>query len=94
MNIEPCVLTNPHAGLLSKSVNVAQLKTLRSYVSSQDFNPYRPHLLVSETLSYLIGAVSRPRQLLARIGYLFSRAMQHRFTSDSHARIRSCVFDS
>lgn len=47
-----------------------------------DFDPE------SESVSYLLEAVSRPRHILARIGYPFSRAMQHRFARDSHARIR------
>ena len=47
----------------------------------------------SESVSYLIEAVSRPRHLLARIGYPFSRAMQHRFARDSHARMRRCLPD-
>jgi uncharacterized protein (UPF0548 family) len=38
-------------------------------------------------VSYLIEAVSRPRHLLARIAYPFTRAMQHRFARDSHRRI-------
>ncbi len=50
-----------------------------------DFDP------ASESVSYLLEAVSRPRHLLARIGYPFSRAMQHRFARDSHARIRRAV---
>jgi len=41
----------------------------------------------SESVSYLIEAVSRPRHVLARIAQPFSRAMQHRFIRDSHARI-------
>jgi uncharacterized protein (UPF0548 family) len=45
----------------------------------------------SESVSYLIEAVSRPRHFLARIGYPFSRAMQHRFARDSHARMGRCV---
>jgi uncharacterized protein (UPF0548 family) len=48
-----------------------------------DFDPE------SESVSYLIEAVSRPRHILARIGYPFSRAMQHRFARDSHARMRN-----
>ena len=40
-------------------------------------------------VTYLIEAFSRPRHLLARIGYPFARAMQHRFARDSHARMRS-----
>jgi uncharacterized protein (UPF0548 family) len=50
-----------------------------------DFDPE------SGSVSYLIEAVSRPRHILARIGYPFSRAMQHRFARDSHARIRHCI---
>jgi uncharacterized protein (UPF0548 family) len=50
-----------------------------------DFDPE------SESVSYLLEAVSRPRHILARIGYPFSRAMQHRFARDSHARIRRAV---
>ena len=53
-----------------------------------DFDPE------SESVSYLLEAVSRPRHILARIGYPFSRAMQHRFARDSHARIRRGVRDS
>jgi uncharacterized protein (UPF0548 family) len=50
-----------------------------------DFDPE------SESVSYLLEAVSRPRHILARMGYPFSRAMQHRFARDSHARIRRGV---
>jgi uncharacterized protein (UPF0548 family) len=50
-----------------------------------DFDPE------SGSVSYLIEAVSRPRHILARIGYPFSRAMQHRFARDSHARISHCI---
>jgi uncharacterized protein (UPF0548 family) len=42
----------------------------------------------TESVLYLIEAVSRPRHILARIGYPFSRVMQHRFARDSHARMR------
>jgi len=45
----------------------------------------------SGCVSYLIEAVSRPRHLLARIAYPFSRAMQHRFARDSHDRIRRSI---
>jgi uncharacterized protein (UPF0548 family) len=48
----------------------------------------------SESVSYLLEAVSRPRHILARIGYPISRAMQHRFARDSHARIRRCILGS
>ena len=48
----------------------------------------------SQSVLYLIEAISRPRHILARIGYPFSRAMQHRFARDSHARMRRCVLNS
>ncbi len=48
----------------------------------------------SESVSYLLEAVSRPRHILARIGYPLSRAMQHRFARDSHARMRRCILGS
>jgi uncharacterized protein (UPF0548 family) len=47
----------------------------------------------SESVSYLIEAISRPRNLLTRIGYPFTRAAQHRFAKDSHARMRRSVLD-
>jgi uncharacterized protein (UPF0548 family) len=53
-----------------------------------DFDPE------SESVSYLIEAVSRPRHILARIAHAFSREMQHRFSRDSHARIRRCILNS
>jgi uncharacterized protein (UPF0548 family) len=40
---------------------------------------------------YLIEAISRPRHLLARLGWPFARAMQHRFVRDSHVHMRSVV---
>ncbi len=40
---------------------------------------------------YLIEAVSRPRHALARLGWLFGRAMQSRFRQESHARMRRAV---
>lgn len=43
------------------------------------------------SVAYLIEAVSRPRHPLARIAYPFSRAMQHRFARDSHARMQRWV---
>lgn len=45
----------------------------------------------SESVVYLVEAISRPRHILARVGYPFSRAMQHRFARDSHARMRRSV---
>jgi uncharacterized protein (UPF0548 family) len=47
----------------------------------------------TESVSYLLEAVSRPRHFLARMAYPFSRAMQHRFARDSHARMRRGVTD-
>lgn len=47
----------------------------------------------NESVLYLIEAISRPRHILARIGYPFSRAMQHRFARDSHARMRCSALD-
>jgi len=40
---------------------------------------------------YLIEAVSRPRHILARLGWPFARAMQHRFARDSHIHMRMVV---
>jgi uncharacterized protein (UPF0548 family) len=48
----------------------------------------------NESVFYLIEAVSRPRHILARIGYPFSRAIQHRFARDSQARMRRYVLDN
>lgn len=45
----------------------------------------------SGKVTYLIEAVSRPRHLLARLGWRFTRAMQHRFVRDSQARICTAV---
>lgn len=50
-----------------------------------DFDPK------SESVSYVIEAISRPRHILARVAYPFSRAMQHRFARDSHARIKRSI---
>ena len=47
----------------------------------------------SRSVLYLIEAISRPRHILARIGYPLSRAMQRRFARDSHARMRSCLLE-
>jgi uncharacterized protein (UPF0548 family) len=47
--------------------------------------------LKSESVSYLIEAMSRPRHFLARVAYPFSRAMQHRFARDSHARMKRSI---
>jgi uncharacterized protein (UPF0548 family) len=48
----------------------------------------------SKSVLYLIEAVSRPRHVLARIGYPISRAMQHRFRKDSIARMKRVVMNS
>jgi uncharacterized protein (UPF0548 family) len=40
---------------------------------------------------YLIEAVSRPRHALSRLGWPLARAMQHRFATDSHARMRRAL---
>ena len=45
----------------------------------------------SERVLYLIEAVSRPRHLLARLGWPVGRVMQSRFRRDSHARMRRAV---
>jgi uncharacterized protein (UPF0548 family) len=47
----------------------------------------------SESVHYLIEAVSRPRHILARIAYPFSRAMQRRFARDSHARVQRALLE-
>jgi uncharacterized protein (UPF0548 family) len=47
----------------------------------------------SESVFYLIEAISCPRHVLARIGYPFSRAMQRRFARDSHSRMSRSVQD-
>jgi uncharacterized protein (UPF0548 family) len=40
---------------------------------------------------YHVEAVSRPRQMLARIGYPITRHFQHRFARESHGRMREVV---
>lgn len=40
---------------------------------------------------YEIEAVSRPRSLLARLGFPFTRAFQHRLARDSHRRMGDTV---
>ncbi|HTV06989.1 MAG TPA: DUF1990 domain-containing protein [Acidobacteriaceae bacterium] len=47
-----------------------------------------------ESVFYVIEAISRPRHVLARIGYPISRAMQHRFQRDSTARMKRAVLES
>jgi uncharacterized protein (UPF0548 family) len=48
----------------------------------------------SESVHYLIEAISRPRHVLARIGYPISRAMQRRFRRDSIAKMKCCLLGS
>lgn len=48
----------------------------------------------SKAVFYLIEAISRPRHVLARIGYPISRAMQHRFQRDSIVRMKGCVVEN
>lgn len=43
------------------------------------------------TVSYVIEAVSRPRHLLARLGYPLVRTMQRRFQKESHQRLHAAV---
>jgi uncharacterized protein (UPF0548 family) len=40
---------------------------------------------------YRLEAVSRPRHALARLAYPATRALQHRFARDSHARMKQAV---
>ena len=42
----------------------------------------------TESVFYVIEAISRPRHILAQVCYPFTRAMQHRFARESHARMR------
>ncbi len=48
----------------------------------------------NEAVFYVIEAVSRPRHVLARIGYPISRTMQHRFQRDSIVRMKHAVLES
>jgi uncharacterized protein (UPF0548 family) len=43
------------------------------------------------TVWYHLEAISRPRHPLARLGYPFTRALQHRFARESHRRMRAAV---
>ena len=43
------------------------------------------------TVWYHLEAVSQPRHPLARLGYPFTRALQHRFARESHRRMRAAV---
>jgi uncharacterized protein (UPF0548 family) len=42
-------------------------------------------------VSYELEAVSRPRHILARLGFPVARFFQHRFARDSHRRMRDAV---
>jgi uncharacterized protein (UPF0548 family) len=42
-------------------------------------------------VSYELEAVSRPRHVLAKLGYPVTRFFQHRFARDSHRRMRQAV---
>jgi uncharacterized protein (UPF0548 family) len=42
----------------------------------------------SGDVSYLLEAVSRPSDSMARLGFFFTRACQHRFARDSHQRMK------
>ena len=42
-------------------------------------------------VSYELEAISRPRHILARLGYPVARFFQHKFARDSHQRIRQAV---
>lgn len=43
---------------------------------------------------YHLEAISRPRHPLARVGYPATRALQHRFARESHARMRRVVAEA
>ncbi|KAA6464780.1 DUF1990 domain-containing protein [Acidobacteria bacterium AB60] len=45
----------------------------------------------TESVTYLLEAISRPRHPLAMLGYPFARLMQHRFAIESHLRLRAVV---
>lgn len=42
-------------------------------------------------VSYKLEAISRPRHILARLGFPMARYFQHRFARDSHRRMRQAV---
>ncbi len=46
---------------------------------------------VAGEVSYELEAVSRPRHLLAKLGFPVTRSYQHRFARDSHRRMREAV---
>ena len=45
----------------------------------------------SGAVDYDLEAVSRPRSLLAKLGFPVTRAFQHRFARDSHRRMREAI---
>lgn len=45
----------------------------------------------SQTVTYRLEAVSRPRSSLARLGLPITRMFQHRFARDSHRRLQEAV---
>ncbi len=45
----------------------------------------------SDAVDYDLEAVSRPRSLLARLGFPVTRAFQHRFARESHRRLRETI---
>jgi len=45
----------------------------------------------SGEVTYELEAVSRPRHILARLGYPITRSYQHRFARDSHLCMRQTV---
>lgn len=48
----------------------------------------------SEAVYYDLLAVSKPANLLARLGYPYTRSRQRKFAIDSHTRMRRAVFES
>jgi uncharacterized protein (UPF0548 family) len=45
----------------------------------------------SGAVTYTLEAVSRPRAVLARLGFPVARAFQHRFARDSHRRMKEAL---
>ena len=50
-----------------------------------DFDPE------TESVTYLLEAISRPQNIFAKLGYPVTRAMQHRFARESLKRMRDVV---
>ena len=50
-----------------------------------EFDPASGHV------KYTLEAISRPRHILARVGYPVTRSFQHRFARDSHRWMRQVV---